>query len=356
MMTASTAKDLERRYYTPEEPESLGGARGLLRRVGSAKKKKTIEWLRGQDPYTLHKRVVSKFPRRSVIVAAPGEQVQVDLMDVSKHAEDNARTKFLLTAVDVFSKKAWVFPLLSKGGEDVSRALTLLFEREPFRRMQSDKGTEFYNVRVRNVLARLDIKHFSTENETIKAAVVERFNRTLRSRLHRHMTKTNGEKYLDVLQKVVDSYNDSFHSSIDMTPNQVNASNAENVWLTLYDDYAHFFKRRAPKLKKGDHVRISKARNVFTRGYTPNWSREVYRVADTRLDTIPHVYQIKDWAGDNIKGTFYEQELQLINEPDSYSIESVLDTRGRGSRRELFVKWLGYPESFNSWVRESKFV
>ena len=207
-------------YYTPQEPESLSGARSLYRRTKD--KDKTIDWLRGQDAYTLHKRVVTKFRRRPTMVSGSNEQVQVDLMDVSRHADDNAGTRFILTAVDVFSRKAWVFPLRSKGGEDVSRALRQLFEREKFRTMQSDKGKEFYNARVKAVLSIFGIHHFSTENEQIKAAIVERFNQTLRKRMHRYMTKRDDEYYLPALQNIVASYNDSYHSSIGMRPNQVN--------------------------------------------------------------------------------------------------------------------------------------
>lgn len=342
-------------YYTPEEPESLSGARGLYRRLKKNETERAKKWLRGQDAYTLHKKVVTKFPRRPTIVAGPGEQVQVDLMDVSRHAGDNAGTKFLLTAIDVFSRKAWIFPLQSKGGEDVSRALKRLFEREKFRAMQSDKGKEFYNTRVQSVLSSYGIHHFSTENETIKAAIVERFNQTLRKRLYRYMTRRDDEHYLPALQNVVDSYNDSFHTSIGMTPNQVNVGNQEMVWQKLYDS-PRWATVKSPKLSVGDHVRISKHRGAFERGYTPNWSVEVYVVHRVKTDTNPIVYVVRDWADEVIKGTFYEQELQLIDIPDSYRIEKVLKSRRRRGKKEIFVKWLGYPDSFNEWVNEKDFV
>lgn len=346
---------LEQLYYTPEEPESFSGARALYRRVKNHEKEKTSKWLRGQDAYTLHKRSVSKFPRRPTIVSGPNEQVQVDLMDVGRHAEVNAGTKFLLTAIDCFSRKGWIFPLRSKGGEDVSRALRKLFEQQKFRVMQSDKGKEFYNARVQAVLTSFGIQHFSTENEVIKAAIVERFNQTIRKRMYRFMTRRDDEYYLPVLQEIVNSYNNSFHSSIGMNPNQVNVDNQEIVWERLYDD-EKWVNKKIPKLSVGNYVRITKARGSFERGYTPNWSTEVYRIHRVKSDTTPHVYVIRDLADEVIKGTFYEQELQLINKPESFRIEKIIKKRRARGRQEIFVKWLGYPESFNSWVNEEDFV
>ena len=163
-------ESLERRlaklYYEPHRSSALAGKRQLFRHIPKDKRDKAIEWLMGEDAYTLHKPAVSKFQRRPTIVSGLGEQLQADLMDISSRREENDNFKFVLTVVDVFSKIAWAEPVRSKSGADVSVALRRVLERSGrFRKLQTDKGKEFYNREVKAVLKENKIKHFSTEDE-----------------------------------------------------------------------------------------------------------------------------------------------------------------------------------------------
>ena len=341
-------------YYNTKQPGSFGGVAPLAKALRQ-KRSETREWLSFEDAYTLHKPTRQKFQRRRTIVGGLDHQWQADLIDVQKLKKNNGGKTYLLTCVDVFSKYAWVVPLKDKTGGVLVQAFKEIFSsgRKPFK-LQTDKGTEFKNRLVQKLLKKENIEFFTTENEDIKAAVVERFNRTLKERLWRYFTKTNATRYLDVLSDVVHTYNRSFHRSIQRAPIEVNAENQEDVWQSLYGGGSLQPKRKT--LQVGDRVRISKARRVFKKGYLPSWTVELFTVEKV-LQTTPTTYTIKDDHDEVLKGTFYEQELQKVGEKDTYDIEAVLDQRlDKKGQREYLVKWVGYDSSFNQWIPHQALV
>ena len=345
-------------YYTPSLPSSLGGKKKLIKDVigdGNEINRRVDEWTRSQDAYTLHKPIRTKFKRRKTIVAGIGEQVQMDLMDVKSHREWNDGTTFLLTAVDVFSKRGWAFPLKSKTGKHVGTALEQLLEETSFRQAQTDKGKEFYNRDVQKVLEENGVKHFSSEDNTIKASMVERFNRTLRGKIHRHITYTRSGRFIDVLDRMVESYNSTVHGATGVAPKNVDKTNQAEIWNKLYESDQRIPLRK-PKLKDGDHVRMAKTRGAFERGFTPNWTEEIFVVSEVLTSEYPIVYRVKDLADEDVAGTFYETELQRVKLPTEFEIEDILKRRGKGKNEQIFVKWRGYPVSFNSWVSKKDFV
>ena len=184
---------------------------------------------------TLHKPSRKKFPRNIYFADGIDQTWQVDLIDLPKLARFNRGYRFILTCIDVFSKFAWVQPLKNKKGSGVAAALKKMFAygRQPTQ-LQSDKGKEFLNKDVQKLLKDMKIHFFTIQNPDTKAAIVERFNRTLKERIFRHFTKANNSRYQHILQSVVDGYNDSYHRSIKTTPISVNKENESAVWNTLY--------------------------------------------------------------------------------------------------------------------------
>ena len=352
----SFAARAERIYADPGHPAGLGGAARLARALGDRDGSRTRRWLRGRDSYTLHKRALARYPRRPVIVSGPGVQLQADLMDVSSHASVNDGTRYLLTVVDAFSRFAWAVPMRTKSAGDTSEALERVVAGSGYRYLQTDKGKEFKTERVRALLNREGISWFSSEDDTTNASLVERFNRMLRQKIHVYVTDSGSSRYLDKLDAMVGAYNSASHSSTGMAPVDVSASNSERVYNALHEPDRRRAPRRSPTMSPGDHARIVKFRRAFDRGYTPNWTREIFVIVSVRAYDNPPVYVIKDLAGDVVDGTFYETELQRVDEPRVFTIERVIRRRRRGARRESFVKWAGYPESFNSWVPDSDFV
>ena len=258
----------------------------------------------------------------------------------------NKGFRYLLMVLDVFSKYGWIVPLKDKKGETVAEAFKTIFKegRKP-QYLWTDKGKEYYNKHVKEILDNNKITLYSTENEE-KSSVCERWNRTIKSKMWKQFTVQGNTQYLDMLPKLVKQYNNTKHSSIKMTP--IEASKQKNqgtVYFNLYGDMEPLSAK--PKFKVGDKVRISKyKRNVFDKGYTPNWTEEVFTV-DKIQYTNAITYKIKDLNDEEIKGSFYEPEL-LIAKQDVFRIDKVI---GRDyKKKQALVKWKGYSDDFNSWV------
>ena len=135
-----------------------------------------------------------------------------------------------------------------------------------------------------------------------------------------------------------------------MKPNEVSEENDGKVWKALYSDARHAAKPKY-KFKIGDSVRISIAAKVFRKGYLPKWSEEIFTI-DRRIRNVRPLYVLKDYGGEELKCTFYEEELQKVLKDtfDTYRVEKVFRQRTKRGQKEYFVKWLGYPSSFNSLV------
>jgi ''chromo'' (CHRromatin Organisation MOdifier) domain. len=130
----------------------------------------------------------------------------------------------------------------------------------------------------------------------------------------------------------------------------VSSENYEDLWLRMYNP-ASYFERRQNHLVPGDSVRISKARTAFTRGFTENWSREIFYI-EKILQTTPTTYRIRDWKGETIRGSFYKKELQKVREPSEYKIEKILRRKKIRGKKMALVKWVGYSDDFNQWIPE----
>lgn len=350
---------LQRIYYTPKHPASFSSLDSLYR---AAKKESHIPvsrrdvktWLEKQLTYTLHKPIRRRFPRNRVLVSGVDWQWESDLVDLSKLSRYNKGYKWLVTTIDVLSKYAWVVPIKDKTGKSLVQAFKKILKggRKPVK-LHTDHGTEFLNRQFQTFLKDSDIDFFTTNNET-KASVVERFNRTLKTRMFKYFTYKNTRKYIDVLPQLVESYNHSYHRSIGTKPALVNKTNENKVWERLYGKGS-----KAPvrfRFNVGDQVRIGKNKMIFDKGYLPNWTEEIFTITE-RIARKPPVYRLRDFNGDLIFGTFYEYELQkIIKEDDVYRVERVLRKRTRLGQREVLVKWKGYPNEFNSWINVKDIV
>ena len=182
---------------------------------------------------------------------------------------------------------------------------------------------------------------YSTDTEG-KSVVAERFFRTLKNKIFKHITAISKNVYYDMLNDIVDKYNNTVHKSIKMKPIDVK----DNTYL----DSKKEVNNKDPKFKVGDHVRISKYKNNFAKGYTPNWSEEVFIVSKIK-NTVSWAYVINDLNGEEITGTFYEKELQKTNQKE-FRIEKVIKRKGD----KLYVKWKDYDNSFNRWINEKDLV
>lgn len=342
-------KVMEQIYYDPRHPGSFSGV-ARLQRYTKYKRSAVQNFLSEQDAYTLHKPTRIRFPRRRTYAKGINDLFQADLVDVSKLASYNDGYRFILCCIDVFSKRAWAIPLKTKSGAEVTAAFEKILSQQQCNMLQTDKGTEWLNATFQSMLRRYNIKFYTSENDDIKASVVERFNRTLKTRMWRYFTHKNTRRFVEVIPDLIHSYNNSYHRSIGMAPAQVNSSNESSIRKKLYPMQSK--KNLKWKYSVNDKVRISMQRLPFKKGYTGNWSEELFTIA-LRHPTKPVTYGIQDLSGEDIKGKFYEFELQKVNKRDDvYIVEKILKTRKRAGKIEYFVKWRSYPDKFNSWVTD----
>jgi len=355
-----TTESLKRIYHDPADPGSLGGVDRLLRRakdlkIPGANRDAVEKYLKSEQAYTLHKHARRHYQRNKIYVAGIDAQWQADLADMQGIARQNQGMRYLLTVIDVFSKFAWVAPVKSKDGKSVSEAFAkILFDAAPRkpRRLQTDKGKEFFNSSFEGLMNLNDIQHFASESDQ-KAAVAERFNRTIKSRIWTYLSDKGTVKWVDVIKDLVSAYNNSHHRTIGMAPSKVQKKDEDRLWAKMYGDGNTYLK---PSIPRGSMIRISKNKGVFDKGYMPNWSKEhfvVDQVPEQQRGSKRRVYKIKDYNGEVVKGTWYPEEVQQIT-ANQYRIEKVLRNRtAPDGTKELFVKWEGWPEKFNSWIKET---
>ena len=230
-----------------------------------------------------------------------------------------------------FSKKAWAFKMKRKSAKSIMSVMTPFLRSNTPQKMEFDQGTEFYNKSFLNLLKRHKIKHFSVYSDR-KCAIVERFNRTLKTRMYRSFTARGSHKWVDVLDDLVNGYNNTKHSSTNFAPNDVNEQNENKVRRNLYPYVEKEVKHTLPRFKIGQTVRITKKKSIFQKGYEQTFSYEVFEVNEIK-DTYPVTYGLKDYKGDLIEGSFYSSELQAVDVSDNiWPIEKIVSTRTRSGK------------------------
>lgn len=294
----------------------------------------------------LHRQARKNFKRRRFIQRGILDTWQIDLVEMIPYAKFNKGYKYMLTVIDVFSKYAHALPVKSKSGVDVTNVFKRIIELNKNKypkNLHTDQGKEFYNFNFKNLMTELNINHYHTHSN-MKASIVERFNRTLKNKMWKKFSLQGNYKWINILDELIKDYNNSYHRSIRMAPKSVNKRNEKILLNTVYNNLKTFKKG---KYKINDFVRISKYKNVFEKGYTPNWSSEVFKVNKIFI-TNPITYQLEDLNGNIIKGGFYEEELMMTKTSNIYLIEKIIKRSGN----KLFVKWLGFGKEYNSWVNK----
>ena len=235
----------------------------------------------------------------------------------------------------MFSKYAWVIPIKDEKGVSIVDAFQKIISegRKP-NKIWVDKGSEFDNNSFGKWLKDNDIKMYSIINER-KSVIAERFLRTLKNKIFKHMTTVPNNVYFDVLDDIVNKYNNTVHKTVKIKPIDVTDDS--------YAEYNEDFNKKDPKFKVGDHVRISKYKNIFAKGYTQNWSEEVFVVSKIK-NTVLWTYVISNLSGQPITGIFMKKNCKKLVQ--KIRIEKVLKRKGD----KLYVKWKGYENSFNCWI------
>ena len=247
----------------------------------------------------LRKPIIRKINKRKLYSQFKDNIWGVDLADMQSLSRKNKGIKYFLCAIDLYGKYAFVIPLKDKKGISIVNAFNKIIKqsnRKP-NKIWVDQGGEFYNNVFEKWLSDNDINMYST----YKSVVAERFIRTLKNKLYKHMTATGKNIYYNVLDDVVNKYNNTKHSTIKMKPIDV-GNNNKRVYIDKHIE-------KDSRFKLGDRGKIFKFKNIFAKGYTPNWSKEIF-VVDKINDTVPYTYNLKDLNDEEIIGSFYDRELQ----------------------------------------------
>ena len=259
--------------------------------------------------------VIKKFQRIQIQTHYKDECWSIDLIDRSNLSKYNKNYKFIFTIIDNHTKYAWAIPLKDKSGKSTTAAFKNLLEtskRKPHK-IWSDRGKEFYNTTFLHYLKEQNIQSYSTHSD-LKAVFVERFNRTLLDLIKEPMYIEGKGNWLNLLDAALDKYNNRVHGTTKMTPFEMSFCAASRATATAAspnlipknDNNNH--NNKLPKFQVGDFVRVPDKRNIYSKGYTTNWNRELFKIHSIN-NTNPVTYTLNDESGEIIQGKYYEQEL-----------------------------------------------
>ena len=298
------------------------------------------EWKEHDDSYTRFKPTRQKnISRRPYKILNPDNIWEGDLLDMSRWSRKNRNIKFILVLVDQFTKIVYASPGKSKHAQDVLTALQDVFEYHTLSRpriLYTDNGLEFTNALVGDYLRnRVMVKHVTTKNPSIKCAIAERTNRTLKSVLVR-VADTNDGRYIDQLQNIVRGYNEMRHTATGFAPNTVDPLNVDDVRQGLYkraekrriqqfgtQTWDNATRRQTAKLAIGDWVHALDRKQMsvaFRRGYDPSFPKELYQISEVLEKDKQYVYKLTDLSGKLLPSGYYYPELSKTIFPHKFSI------------------------------------
>ena len=304
---------------TTAEPSGSGNEDDLLKIYTKIKSipsfsAKIADFLRKNDNYSQHRRIVRKtFPRRKIITQYPFQIFQADLIEYPRREFANRGYRFILLIIDSFSKMIYAEPVKRKNATCMSETFVKILNQFDFfpNSIITDQGLEFYNSSVQKVFALYGINHYHLKTKTAwKTPMAERAIRTIKSRLERYMRFRKTKCWVDVLPQVIKNYNRTPHRMIGMAPIKVTLQNSAQVYKKMFGDVN---LRVIPKLSVGDNVRILKEKTFFEKGYTPNWSEEIYKISDVIQKAGVVWYKIKTLDNKTIPSIRYYYQLNLVS-------------------------------------------
>ena len=258
--------DIKKLYNDPKFTASFSGKDRFSKFVNSRnrniKTKDVLKALKSVNSYTLHKPARKTALYRRIFTKGIKYLYQIDLVDMTKFEGENDGYRWLITIIDTFSKKAWAFKTKRKTAGAIMTVMKPFITKNIPKKIEFDQGKEFYNKPFLQLLKLLKIKYFSVYSDR-KCAIVERFNRTLKTRMYRAFTARGNHHWIDIFQDLVNGYNNTKHSSTKFAPNDVSAQNENVVRGNLFPDVEKLPKHSTPMLKIGDSVRITKKKRKF---------------------------------------------------------------------------------------------
>ena len=346
--------------YHETHPFSYGGKTRVYEYYPNQSKKDIDSSLAWSATYTKF-RPFRKLKQTSPIYVYYKRQLfQADLIefDMAEQVEANDDYRYMLTVIDCFTKMVWLYKLKDKQTKTVIEQFRVLFQEcdELPANLQTDLGKEFNSRAFAEFLENAGVNHYFAYGDR-KVSIVERFNRTIQVLLYAMMDHHNTHEWTDLMDDARQIYISRRHSTIKMTPQAAELSENQSALLRTAQERYSKFKKKLPQLQVGDYVRMAGLKSRFTRGYLQHYSNEVFQVHAVLTNLPTPRYTLKDLDNEVIEDApFWPNELVKFNwdENTEWDIEEVLDRRQHNGRREILVKWLGWPEKFNSWIPASR--
>lgn len=356
-------------YFDLTHPLSYSSVAALTKyaKTLDISRQEVSDWLTRQDAYTLFRPARKTIPVNHYSVRGLDELWESDMtLDLAKFAAENDSYKYFVVIIDCLSREVFVYKMYTKTGREMAQVFTHLFEstgRSP-KMIQTDHGKEYESSLVQNVFRKYGVRYRSIEN-TGHARFAERVQQTLKTPLWRAMWHNNTNRWVDFLDKIVQTYNSKVHSATGMRPCDVTPAHAYDIWSKLYLRHSQsasaasrrHLPARAP-LRVGDYCRVSLVKSIMEKGYAQRWSQQIYKIAE-RLPFTPFpMYTLEDLQQRRLKGNFYREELLRVPSPTHFRVEAILQRRRRrrGGGFEVLCKWQDYDDSFNSWEPESEIL
>ncbi len=355
-----------RAYTAPGHPTAYSAPAAVARfhHIPQARAKRHLEHA---QPYTLHREYKGPRAYNPYYVHGRREEVQADLIDVSKLAAHNDGIRFLLLYIDIFTKRVWVHALRRKSAVRVERAIRhwLTHLDAPPRVFTTDLGLEFRNRAVQALLREFGVEWRGAVG-TLKACFAERANKLLQILIHKYLTHGETLRYVDKLRALVRTYNTRGHRTLEgMSPRAADRpANEAAVQAILHAQYERRGRGRARRqanlrFRVGDLVRLkTHAGKVSSsrRAYAQQFHGEYYRVVRiNRTLPIPMFHLRLLDTGELIKGGLYAEQLQR-QRGNIFLIERVFMHRVRRGVPWIFVKWMWFGPRWNEWIREDSVV
>lgn len=300
----------------------------------------------------LHTPARRRFPRRRVTVKNVNDLYQADLVEMLPYANVNKGMRYILTMINCFTKVAIAVPLKNKTAIEVAKVLDPILQKHKMKHFQTDQGKEWFNSHVKKLMTKYNVNHYATFSE-LKASVVERLNRTLKEKMWKEFTARGTYEWLSILPRIVQKYNSTVHRTIGMKPKDVRSTHVKNIIsrMNAISKESIIRGKAKQKFNVDDHVRISKYKQVFKKGYLPNWTNEIFTIFAIR-PTKPVTYTLQDSKGEILKGSFYNQELIKSKTGNVYLVERILKRKGN----KVLVRWAGFDGKSDSWIDKSEIM
>ena len=348
MTKEQALKDLKQRYGTPGDPIYMAGISTIKDEYSNLLTVKEIrDFLAQSRTYTVHY-AYKPVKFNPYYIWSLRQRIQVDLTETSKISKYNNGYNYILVAIDCFSRKIWVKLLKTKTAEEVlSSFKAIMKETGHFSSVESDQGKEFLNKDFKNFCKQHRISMKIPYNHG-HAPHVERVQSTLQNLIYKYITSTMNFRFIHKLQSFVDTYNNRKHRMTQLTPNQGELpKNHDHIRLMHQKYYNSVKPTKIIRFNVGDFVRIARLKPKFGRGYDKTSPEEIYKV--TRIITeFPRVlFKISTLDGEDVIGSFYQEQLTKVTNQDEYIIEKVI----RKKKGEVLVKFLGYEKP--EWIREA---